>query len=226
MKKIGYFLLSASQMSNRQDNILNTWGKEKDVFFMSEHEDPERKVIKVCEKHHGGYWGLPTKLMFVFRKIQESFFNDYEWFFIGDDDTFVNTILLELEIDCFDKNFVHGVNYGPMGGWSISYPSGGAGCVISREIIQNFFYDYSLSHFYGDGHRYADVNLGYNMNQKNILLISNSKFNGENPNFYKIEIDDCYQYYTFHRITTFDEMNHMNNICLRNLNLVTDVNCA
>jgi hypothetical protein len=204
MKKILYLLLTTEKYKNRQENILSSWGKEVDLFFYSEHSDIERKVIKVCNENN-----VEIKQISIFKKIEESFFNQYEWFFFGDDDTFVNTKLMEKEIDTFEKDKVHGyVIYAYSG--SLSYPSGGGGFLISNDLIRYFF----DSKNYDVG--YGDMTFGLNAREKNIAIKSNDKFNGQHPSFYNISIKDCYKYLTFHYLKKKEELIDMDIICKKN----------
>ena len=211
MKKIIYILLTCEKYQNRQDNVLKTWGQNKNVFFYSEHEDKSRNVIKVCDENLSDYGSITLKQKFIFEKLEELFYNDYEWFFFGDDDTFVNTSLLESDLDTFDKTKVIGLDYSMY--WNgVTYASGGAGMVINREIISKFF-KYNEGPFGCGGEKYPDITFGYNMQFNNVLLDSSPLFNGEHPTHYGVSLDNCKTQYTYHRIHTLEEMEYMNNLC-------------
>ena len=78
MKKIIYFLLTTQKYTDRQENILNSWGNNVDLFFYSEHEDPTRKVLKVCNENN-----VEIKQISIFKFIKENFYNNYEWYFLA-----------------------------------------------------------------------------------------------------------------------------------------------
>ena len=70
MKKILYLLLTTKSYVNRQDNILNSWGKDKELFFYSENEDSLRNVIKVCNENN-----VEIKQVSIFETICKNFHN-------------------------------------------------------------------------------------------------------------------------------------------------------
>lgn len=196
--------MSTENYTDRQTNILNTWGKNVDLFFYSENEHNENQVIKVCDENN-----VEIKQISVFKKIQSDFYNKYEWFFFGDDDTFVNTILLENEINNFDKTKVVGQD--AFGCWKdLHYPSGGAGFLVSNEIVHNFFNSTNYQVGWGD------VTFGLNMKDKNIDMVHNDKFFSQKFDHYGIDIKDANKYITFHYIKDLNEMLIMDNICKKN----------
>jgi hypothetical protein len=204
MKKIIYFLLTTENYKDRQENILNSWGNNVDLFFYSEHEDKKRNVLKVCNENN-----VETKQISIFKLIKERFYNEYEWYFFGDDDTFVNTKHLLSVINNLDRNKVHGSDI--YGCWKdLHYPSGGAGFLIHNNIIHNFF----DSKIYNSG--YSDVTFGLNMLDKNIEIQNNNMFFSQRPEFYNIPLEETYKYLTFHYIKTIDEYKYLNDICQKN----------
>ena len=203
MKKIIFFLLTTEKYTDRQDNILSNWGKNLELYFYSEHHDQNRNVLKVCDQN-----SVSTKQISIFKEIQKNFYNKSEWYFFGDDDTFVNVKKLLQDIDNFDKSKVHGQDLGLHKCWGdLNYPSGGAGFLIHNQIIHNFF----ESRNYGID--ISDVTFGLNMKDMNIEIEDNPKFLSQHPSFYKINITDCNQYYTFHYVKNADESKLMDEIC-------------
>ena len=211
--------MSCQKNSERQDIILQTWGKDKDLYFFSENSDESRRVLQVCDSHLSEYFNLSYKLMSLFKTIQNSFYDKYEWYFIGDDDTFVNTRLLESDLEKFDKDKIHGHDYSLYFGFIVGYLSGGAGMLINRKLIHNFFENYNLGPFEANGERYADVTFGFNMREKGIRYTHNILFLPEHPlEHHKIPLDEIHNYYTCHRIRSFEEMIYLNEVCFKNLN--------
>jgi hypothetical protein len=201
MKKIIYFLLTTESYKERQENILNSWGKDLDLFFYSEHEDKERNTIKVCDVNN-----VEIKQISVFKYIEKTHYNDYEWYFFGDDDTFVNTKLLNKEIDNFDKNKIHGSDI--FGCWNdLHYPSGGAGFLIHNSVIDKFFDSKNFNVGYGD------VTFGLNMEEKNIKIQNNEKFLSQHLDYYKIPHQKANEYLTFHYVKLINELKYFQDIC-------------
>lgn len=204
MKKVLFLLMSTKKYKNRQKSILESWGIGEDLYFYSEHEDLENKVLKVCDNNN-----VEEKQVSVFKKIKELFYNEYEWFFFGDDDTFVNTILLKKELENLDINKVHGSDI--FGCWNdLHYPSGGAGFLIHKSIIENFFDSkvYNVN--------YGDVTFGLNMKDKNITIENNMNFHSQNHKYYNINIEEVYKYITFHYVNDSEEMKKLHEICQKN----------
>jgi hypothetical protein len=201
MKKILFLLLSTESYTQRQDNVLNSWGKNEDLFFYSESENIDRNVIKVCDEND-----VEIKQISIFKKIEKEFYNNYEWYFFGDDDTFVNVKLLKNIIDTFDKTKVIGSDI--FGCWKdLHYPSGGAGFLIHNNLIHNFF-DSRNFHV-----NYSDVTFGLNMKEKNIDISNNDLFRSQRYDFYNIEQKDVFKYITFHYIHDIHEMEEMHKLC-------------
>lgn len=203
MKKIIFFLMTTKKYHDRQDNILSSWGKDKDLYFYSEHSDEKRKTLKVCDENN-----VEVKQIYVFNTIKEKFQNTSEWYFFGDDDTFVNVNLLLSEIDGFDKTKIHGqdLGHGDSRCWGeLHYPSGGAGFLIHNSIIHNFFdskiFDVNI----------GDVSFGLNMKDKNIEIEHNDRFLSQHPSFYSIS--EINKYFTFHYIKSSADFKFMTELC-------------
>lgn len=195
--------MTTESYHERQDNILNSWGKNLDLYFYSEHSDVKRNVIKVCDENN-----VESKQISIFNTIRDKFYNQSEWYFFGDDDTFVNFNLLKKELDKLDKYKVHGQNLGLHRCYgNLFYPSGGAGFLIHNTIISNFF----DSKVYGVN--IGDVAFGLAMKDKNIDIENNEKFLGQHPSHYGIENKDVYNYITFHYVKSLSEMKEFNDLC-------------
>lgn len=203
MKKIIFLLMTTEKYSERQDNIINSWGKGLDLYFYSEHSDDTRNVLKVCDENN-----VEIKQISVFKTLKEKFYNQSEWYFFGDDDTFVNVNLLLSELDNFDKNKVHGQDLGLYKCYGdLHYPSGGAGFLIHNSIVHNFFDSISFNV------NISDVSFGYNMRDKNIEISHSEKFLSQHPSFYSIDSEDINKYLTFHYVKSVSEMQLFNEIC-------------
>ena len=209
MKKILFLILTTKHNEHRQRGIMSSWGQNQDIFFYSEHEDETLNVMKVCEENN-----VVIKQVSVFNKIKELFHNQYEWFFFGDDDTFVNTRPLINRLDEYEQGYVHGV---PMtGNWKLpdetwlSYPSGGAGFLISNKIIHNFF-DFDFPDV-----PHSDVAVGYLMKDSEIMLRPTYFFCYHTPEHHGICDEEIPNYLTFHYIREPEEMLRLYNYCQTN----------
>lgn len=197
LRNLVCFLMTTKKHTDRQDNILRSWGRNVEQYFYSEHHDPDRKVIKVSDEND-----LVKKQSAIFWHIKKYFYDNYEWYFFGDDDTFVNTRLLLTDINKFSRDKVNGMTC--LGwGW-MPYPAGGAGFLINREIMPRFL-DFTL---YSD-QVCSDVCVGINMRKVGVEMNHIDSFNqfriSDRP------IADCYKYYTYHYV--YKEMEEMERIC-------------
>lgn len=201
MKKILYVLLHGSMNPDRYFNVKESWGKNVDCLFYSDHEDNEKNIVKVSNRtdYHSNEDKHINALHYVSKNIK-----DYEWFFFCDDDTFVNTKKLEEFVDTLDKEFVHGsvISGTWPGDTSLSYCSGGAGYLIHSELLSKI-----TQHVRILNTGYSDVTLGLFLRELGIKSIDYNFFKSQSPSFYGISVDDVSNYITFHYIKTIDDMN-------------------
>lgn len=203
MKKILYVILHGIVNKNRYNNVMNTWGRDKDVLFYADYDDDDKNVIKMSE--NTSYSSNEEKHINVIKFLNENNKYDYEWFFFCDDDTFVNTKKLEDSLDTFDPNFVNGsVINSWASDFSLSYCSGGAGMLINFNLLKKInlnIKNYNTS--------FADVSIGLSIREGNIKCANSSLFNSQPPEFYNIQINDIKNYISFHYIKTEDKMKNI-----------------
>lgn len=202
MKKILYVLLHGSMNPQRYYNVKESWGKNVDCLFYSDHNDVDKNIIKVSDRtdYHSNEEKHINSLHYVSTNIK-----DYEWFFFCDDDTFVNTQKLEGLLNTFDKNSIHG-SLLDEGNWpgdkSLNFCSGGAGYLIHSELLTNI-----IEHIVILNTGCSDVTLGLHLRNLNIKSINHNFFRSQPPSFFNIPITETKNYITFHYIKTIDEMN-------------------
>lgn len=212
MKKILYVILHGSTNPDRYFNVKETWGKDVDCIFYSDHEDKEKNIIKVSDRTD--YHSNEDKHVNVIKYLGENI-NNYEWFFFCDDDTFVNTKKLEELSDNFDKNKVHGQmlktdnsNGIPLPSPILEYCSGGAGYLIHNKILKIIKQNIRLLDT-----GYSDVTLGLILRDLNILVSDSDYFKSQSPWFYGYTDEIMKNYISFHYVKTKNEMEHiLNNI--------------
>ncbi len=189
-----YVILHGASSKDRYENIVETWGKDKNIIFYSDYEDLDKKIYKVSNRTD--YHSAEEKHLNVITLIKEKFAS-YDWFFFCDDDTFVNT--KNLENENFDKNFIHG--YVITGEWphdvTLPFCSGGAGYLVSKEnlfkIAENIFIPHTGT---------SDVSFGVIVKNCNLYFLNNEKFNSQAPEFYENKEDKLKNFITFHYIKT------------------------
>jgi hypothetical protein len=212
MKKIFYVILHGSMNPNRYSNITETWAKNSDYLFYSDHEDIEKKIIKVSNRKD--YNSNEEKHVNIIKYLYENLEKyKYEWFFFCDDDTFVNTKKLEGMLGTLDKNSVHGSLL--EGTWPkdpfLRYCSGGAGYLISIDLLKTIGEKIRILNS-----GYSDVTLGILLRDLKISSINYDYFRSQPPSFYAYKNEEIPNYITFHYIKTFQDMDLMNKICYNN----------
>lgn len=201
-----YCVIHTINQQDREYNILSTWGKHKDIIFYSDHEDLTHKVYKVSDNN--SYSSGQEKQIKVFELLKHQFSN-YDWYIFVDNDTFINTYLLEQDITTFDHTKIHGFIKNDRKLYSgIPHPSGGAGFVIHRTNmtkIWNHRFDLVSNLIWGD------VAIGLLAKDLDIEFQNhNTKFNMYPPYRYKYNVNQCY---SFHYIKDHKTMKKLYEIC-------------
>ena len=88
MKKILYLILHTEKHSDRWSNLTQTWLKGRDYLFYSDHQDDSKNIIKVTSDNT--YHSNEPKFVNVITLLPENYMN-YEWYFFGDNDTWVKS---------------------------------------------------------------------------------------------------------------------------------------
>ncbi|KAH8323254.1 hypothetical protein KR067_003861 [Drosophila pandora] len=118
--------------------VHDTWGQRCSqlVFASSDTYEP-LGVVQVVEPNGGGYEDLWNKTREGFRHVWEHYGQDYDWFLKADDDTYVIMENLQYLLSGFDPETP--VYFGhKMSRYNVSYMSGGASYVLSREALHRF----------------------------------------------------------------------------------------
>jgi hypothetical protein len=203
--KILYVIMHTQNQSDRYDNVMNTWGKDVDCIFYSDHEDLDRNIIKSSDDN--SYKSNEEKFCNILSLIPEKYKN-YDWFLFCDNDTFVNTKLMSEKISDFDENIVYGQELNTYhSDKSLYYVSGGAGKLISNKILQLI-----KGNVPNRKTTYADVTLGYALRELNIPIQDYPLFKSQPPEFYKINDSDVQNFITFHYIKTTELMKRLYNL--------------
>ena len=193
-------VMSSACLINRRQAILDTYHKRIknynniDLVFYSDDEDESTNTFKVDVPLVYSYRDNEIKTIGAFHMIRDRFYNNYDWFFFVDDDTFINIPLLNEKIDEFDENYIHGKdirgNYG-----NLPYCSGGAGFLISNKIIDKFF------DAEDNKTGWSDVNVGLNAQKQGIEIRNSNYFDPSNPNVTGVDlVEDIKNKITYHYV--------------------------
>ena len=214
---IKYLVITSHKYRDRQNNISLTWGADADLVFYSDETRDEPKTIKTTDDDT--YAGAEHKHVNMVRLLEKEFL-DSEWFFFCDDDTFVNTKLLEDFVKGCDPDTIYGniiscwpnvcdsvvVGYFSQNENPLHYPSGGAGLLMSRKVLN--ILSTTISH---RGSGYGDVALGLAIRDSQIKMQHDDRFHGQPPA--SCHILDTKQHFTFHYIKDLDMMLKLYNQC-------------
>lgn len=201
-KNILYLIMTSHRNQIKQDNISKTWAQNKNYIFYSDRENTN--TIQVT--YQDDYSSNEIKTIKLIQKFPEKYLT-YDWFMFCDDDTFINTKLLENILNDFDQNKITG---SLINSWlydkTLFYLSGGAGFLMHKNILISLIDKIKLYHT-----GYNDVTIGLNCRNLNIQLQNSNLFNAHPPELYNII--DPQNYISFHYIKTFQQMKELTNQC-------------
>lgn len=217
--KILYAVKTTKRYLTRIESILNTWLKDiPDYIFFSDHEDPERNII--CASNDSSYLGTLDKSLYFFNNAGKIFLEDksildcYDWVFVCDDDTFVNTklvndfindkdtsdrvaycsvISINNEEDSTNRIFVDYKDVFEECG-AFHYYSGGAGILISSNTLK------SIDEYVKNGIVYDDAVIGLNLIKNNVELVDSKLFNSQPPEHYGRSDESILEKISYHHI--------------------------
>jgi len=206
MKKLAFGLLSSRMNLLRQSWVRETWGRDCDITFYSDHSDPKRNVVLVSKAQH--YKSNEEKHINFLNQVAIHLADRYEWIFCGDDDTFV----FAKNLDAFLASGLDpGCVYGKVDSAeenpdnpiftrvdpTLRYPAGGCGYLISSQLIKR------LHPFTNFAHGYSDVSFGLNLREKGIPLVDRRDlFFPQAPDFYHHTTEQQGQAISYHYIKT------------------------
>lgn len=220
-------------VETRVKNIKETWGSNSNVVYLSDNT------------HMGGvvgystpqtYAGIQDKYRCFFRNYS---FDEYDYYFFVDDDTFVNLdfydsyLLPQMENFCFCRYGYLGVHGEDLSGkWTgynfntisgidthmpLYYPGGGAGFILDKSGINkikdrlNALYESDIPR---SGH--SDVTVGFWIRMCGLELINSELLNYTNPEDFSHNEDKIKSNITYHYVT-MDRMIELNKICNNDL---------
>ncbi|KRF98774.1 uncharacterized protein Dwil_GK27774 [Drosophila willistoni] len=116
-------------------HVKRTWGKRCNILlFMSSEEDAELPTVKLnVAEGHENLW---LKVKEAFKYVYKYHYNDADWFFKADDDTYA--VIENLRYMLYPYNPQTPIYFGFKFNHYLKqgYMSGGAGYVLSREALR------------------------------------------------------------------------------------------
>lgn len=206
-------VITSSNNKLRQDTINKTWNLHKnknlEVVFVSDEHNRENNIFKFSDS--SDYKSAEEKILNLIKELKIN--NTKDWYFIVDDDTFVHIENLIEYTKNANPNYVHG--YLAHNDWwnGLEYIQGGAGTLISKEIIERINPNSIVNYNTG----FCDVALGLILKANSIqvkgcnksdncLFLANS-FN----KFKNIGKEKLLKKITFHEVRSYDDMKEIMN---------------
>jgi len=159
--------MTTNKNRERCINILKSWGKNLNIFFYSDHNEPGLKCIKVSDRddyHSNEEKNINTLNYLLAIKPQ------YKWFYFCDDDTFPILANLEKLIANADPSKVYGrvlsFSNSPDNrifkkvGTDLVYPAGGPGYLLSNQVLLSY------ENFINFDTGFSDVSVGLNLQNR------------------------------------------------------------
>jgi len=196
--KLIIFIHTCKLYENTRAKLLeNTWAKNNDVIFITDNEKSELKNHIYIKSYEKGYTYHPNNVKKMF-DIFINKYNDYDYFMIIDDDSYLYIDKLKLYLSFFDKNepymigdFLNWTNYNTNYNYGGSYEywvGGGAGIVFTKSCIIEYIELYKKNIINYFNH---DVWL------HNLFKLSNGKIKRTHcAGFHQYEGDTLYKKYS------------------------------
>ncbi|XP_070574455.1 glycoprotein-N-acetylgalactosamine 3-beta-galactosyltransferase 1-like isoform X2 [Ptychodera flava] len=129
---------SPQYAQTRLPHVKSTWGPRCDkTLYFSSFEDEDFPIVKLnATEGHAFLWG---KTKAAFKYVYEHHFDEFDWFFKADDDTYLIIENLRFLLSQFDTQqpvFLGHSLYNTA--LNTTFASGGAGYALSKAALQRF----------------------------------------------------------------------------------------
>ena len=191
-----WVMTTPETLHSRAIGIKKTWGPRCDVtLYMSSKTDLDFPAVGLPVNEGRKHLWKKTKEAILY--IYKHHFNDADWFFKADDDTYV--IVDNLRGFLRDKNSSEPVYYGHefhQQGWHVGYMSGGSGYVISKEALKRLTNDQlkidGNCHLSGKITAVEDMMIGWCLSKVNVLR-GDSRDEYQRSRFLPLRTDDYFK---------------------------------
>lgn len=219
--KILCCILHTENQPERYKAIEQTWGKRIDHMYYSDHDDPDKNIVKVSE--YNDYRSCVDKNARVFNiLLEDNRYNNYDYYLFVDNDTYVNEVKLNSVVrkNYFDKDSIHGdiVNYNAhLGAPVIAH--GGAGYLMHKSVVEKM----KKCPLYQDV-KWSDMNISLYAIDRGIEIKDHKGFNSCNGTYdaakrngitFLEQLENWFpnanDHFTFHKINTVDKAKSIEN---------------
>ena len=201
--KILCCILHTEKQPEQYEAIKKTWGTRIDHMYYSDHEDASKNIVKVSDR--SDYKSCVEKNAKVFKVlVNDCRYNDYDYYFFVDNDTYVNETKLRSSIEKgeFSEDKIYGATWRDKNGGN--WLMGGAGFLMNRKVLKKFE-DCEII----ETAKYSDVNVQNHAFRNGVVIVHHSNFNtGKPKKWHKWNI---HEQYTFHYIRGIDPMVQLDN---------------
>jgi hypothetical protein len=198
MKILISIITTRKYRESRLKYILDTWYKDvEDIIIVTDEESSELPMIKFCDDD--SYETNVPKNFFAINHFNEK--NDnFDWYMILDDDTFLNYANLKKLLEKQDRESIFMLGHTNKGSFpqdpTLNYSSGGAGYVFNNKtmkVLSKINYNYGIS-------RFADVNVGFYCRDNDIKIVHNDLFHPLPPESFNANDEYIKNAISFHYI--------------------------
>lgn len=187
--KLRFVVLACAKNSNRQDMIINTWGKDENILFLSDTpHTPHNPNVSTISYVSPEYNDIGRRYRNFF-KDQNNLDKSCDWYIMCDDDTFIFLPRLKRLLEQHNTNdplaigwaftFDPGVQdrrvFGQVEAFPVPFLSGGAGICLTKNSVERIF-GYVNSTPEPAYNKYSDTSLGFWMRRSGVKLIGNKSF--------------------------------------------------
>lgn len=203
--RVLYLIISTGKYhSTRVKAVLESWGSSRldQLLVMSDAPGEYPQIVNLGVP--SDYGSASLKTVTALRALRGTEYDNFEWYFVGDDDTLVYVHNLESFLLRRDPSIP--VCYGQLlhhypEDRSLGYPSGGAGYVLSRPALQALYPTFEDAVMYPFG----DVTIGRCLERAKVPVLNVDGFHSQPPEVVRKELAERsfvpnYMFLTFHYI--------------------------
>ncbi|XP_051858450.1 glycoprotein-N-acetylgalactosamine 3-beta-galactosyltransferase 1-like isoform X1 [Drosophila albomicans] len=185
-----WIMTNPNNHKNKSRHIKRTWGKRCNILlFMSSEYDDELPTVKLDVEE--GRVNLWRKVKEAFKYVYKHHYNDADWFYKADDDTYA--IMENLRYMLYPYHPMTPVHFGCKFKAYVKqgFMAGGPGYVLSKEALRRFVVEGIPSNkiCINDTNEFEDFEIGACMENLNVTAGDSRDWNGRGRMFVSVPQD-------------------------------------